>query len=254
MIDVLARAVREGGRVAREMFLRNEGLEAILDRGVDVTRRADLAVQEAVLEVLRSELPSASVLTEESGWVRWGSGGPVVVVDPLDGSGNYVLGIPHFAVMAAAGGPGSVEVGDMTHAAVYLPMLDLLFAADPARGVEVNGSRWRRVGREDVVFVELGRSFTLEAVDAPRRLGYKVRSSGCAGCSILAVALGRAVGFIDVRGRLGPWDVAAPLVFGRSNPSFSYWLAGGALGERGRVKIIAGLDGFVERVRQLIPL
>ncbi|WP_258870740.1 inositol monophosphatase family protein [Pyrobaculum aerophilum] len=165
MIDVLAKAVRSGGAVARDYFLKEAGFEVVSRGELDVSRRADLAVEDAVLEVLKAELSGATLLSEERGWVKWGDGGLTLVLDPLDGSGNFALGIPYFAVMIAAGFRAEL-ISQLTHAAIYFPVTDTLYTADPEKGVLRNGSTPPLRASEDVVFVELGKSFSLEAVDA----------------------------------------------------------------------------------------
>ncbi len=246
-VETLAKAAREAGRAVWEMFINGEGLEVERQRGVDVTRRVDATAEDAVFEVLKRELGGFVAVSEERGVVKWGDGDLVVVVDPLDGSGNFSLGIPYFAVMLAAG-VGARRLEELAEAAIYIPAVDRLYTADPKRGVLVNGAPARfRERPEPVVFVELGRGFPLKSLEVPLAAGYKLRSGGCAGCQLLAAALGVVAGYVDIRQRLGPWDVAAPLVVGRFNPRFRHCLRGVQIDHDTRVDVVAGDVEFVEK-------
>jgi myo-inositol-1(or 4)-monophosphatase len=246
-VEVLAKAAREAGRLVWEMFIKGEGLEEVRRGDVDVTRRVDAVAEAAVIEVLRREIGSFTLLAEEAGIVKFGGGDLLVVVDPLDGSGNFALGIPYFAVMLAAG-VGARRLEDLTESAIYIPAADRLYTADPRRGLLVNGVPVKpRERPEPVVFVELGRRFPIKSLQVPLAAGYKLRSGGCAGCQLLASVLGAAAGYVDVRRRLGPWDVAAPLVAGRHNPRFRYCVREADLRHDARVDIVAGHVDFVEK-------
>jgi Archaeal fructose-1,6-bisphosphatase and related enzymes of inositol monophosphatase family len=87
-VEVLAKAAREAGRLVWEMFIKGEGLEEVRRGDVDVTRRVDAAAEAAVIEVLRREIGSFTLLAEEAGIVKFGEGDMLVVVDPLDARGT----------------------------------------------------------------------------------------------------------------------------------------------------------------------
>jgi len=251
-VEVLAKAVREAGRVVWEMFINGEGVDVERRREGDVTRRVDAEAESVVLEVLKTELGDFTAVSEEIGVVKRGNGDLVAVVDPLDGSGNFSLGIPYFAVMVAAGARAK-RLEDLTEAAIYMPAVDRLYTADPRRGVLINGAPARfRETPEPTVFVELGRRFSLKTLEAPLSAGYKVRSGGCAGCQLLAAAMGVVAGYIDIRQRLGPWDVAAPLVVGRYNARFRYCIKGDLIDPGTRVDVVGGDVEFVEKMCSLI--
>jgi myo-inositol-1(or 4)-monophosphatase len=217
LLDVVRRAARAGALAALEEAERGGGEEAGRGSGGDVSLRGDLAAERAVVEELRRRLPSFKLVTEEAGELSFGEGGPVVVVDPLDGSRNYKRGIPFFATaVAAAHGP---TVGDLAAAAVYAPLLGLEFYAERGRGAFLNGRRLAvRPSERPVVAVNA----TPKASFLPHALalalsaeGFVIRMLGAASLELALVASGGVDAYVD------PWfaarvvDLAASLLIAR---------------------------------------
>ncbi len=100
-----------------------------------VVCEADLASEQYVLKRLRAALPQAGVISEESGWIG-GSSEYTWVVDPLDGTSNFVAGLPWFGVQA-----GLLRAGQPVLAAMYLPVEDTLYISEIGQGVFRNGKR-----------------------------------------------------------------------------------------------------------------
>lgn len=231
---------------------REGGGEAVVRRGdVDVTRLADQEAEEAALSALREEFPEgAYVVSEESGVARWGDERYLILVDPLDGSENFFAKVPLFAVAVAGGVYRKGTLEDVKEAVLYLPATGDVYAVDGGE-VRLNGASLSPVqSPRGVALVELGAKFPREHVEIPQALGLKIRSLGCATYSAFLAALGYVDLFIDLRRRLGPWDVAPALAAGLHNPAFQAWLADGYALDR-RVAVIAGKKPQVQEAVKL---
>jgi myo-inositol-1(or 4)-monophosphatase len=214
LTEIVRRAARAGARAALEEVGHGGGEEAGRGKGGDVSLRGDLAAERAVVEELKRWLPSFKLVTEEAGELSFGQGGPVVVVDPLDGSRNYKRGIPFFATsVAAAVGP---TIEDVVAAAVYAPLLDLEFYAERGNGAFLNGRKLSvKPSEQPVVAVNA----TPKAFFLPHLLaltlsteGFVVRMLGAASLELAFVASGGVDAYLD------PWfavrvvDLAASLL------------------------------------------
>ncbi|AFA39814.1 Archaeal fructose-1,6-bisphosphatase and related enzymes of inositol monophosphatase family [Pyrobaculum oguniense TE7] len=242
---MLAKLLRVAERTKAVVLRRYEegGGDVVVRRGdVDVTKAADAEAEEAALRALREEFPEgALVIAEESGEVRWGDERHVIYLDPLDGSENFFAGIPLFAVALAGGRYKSGDLADLEVAVIALPKTDEVFTAS-AEGVFLNGSPLPITDGSSVALVELGRDYPQIQLEIPRVLGLKARSLGCATYSALLAALGRVALFLDLRYRLGVWDVAPALVFGRHNKKFKAYVRTKGL----RVSVVAGESSLAD--------
>lgn len=124
---LLERAVRTAGAAIRKKFWTVTTGRQKRDPS-DLVTKADLASERIVLAVLRKHFPSWSVRSEEHGWIRHTS--PFrFVLDPLDGTFNFVLGVPQFSVSLAL-----LHDEDIVTGFVYHPMLDVLYQAHRSQG------------------------------------------------------------------------------------------------------------------------
>lgn len=130
----LIAAAKAGGEILRRRF-GNHGRVSRKSTAADVQTEADLEAERVILEELGRAFPDASIVAEESGR-RDGSSRQTLVVDPLDGTNNFVLGIPHFAVSLAL-----LEAGQLAAAVVHQPILRQTFWASRAGGAWQDGAR-----------------------------------------------------------------------------------------------------------------
>lgn len=241
---------------AREVLLKVAGEAAALLRDYACTERfterlggerirADVESESYIIDALRAEGFRGTVVSEEAGRVELGSGGGVVLVDPLDGSSNYSNCIPWAAVSLAYAPPGVRGVRGVTAGVVHP-----VFHGDP---VSFEGGMCFLGGvparpREPPAKMLFVYMESREAMDAVARvfqeLGRpKVRSLGSAALEMAYAALGRAAAFVDIRSRLRNVDVAAAL---------GVTLAcGGDVLRPGGAPLDVGVDG-VERVGAVI--
>jgi myo-inositol-1(or 4)-monophosphatase len=201
---------REAGRVLMTHFGR---VTAEAKGRVDFVTEADRAAESYLLGRIRAEFPEDAILSEESGvsgadasaeW-RW-------VVDPLDGTTNFLHTFPHFCVSI-----GLEKHGVGVSGVVYQPCTGELFEAPPSGGAFVNGQPLHASGAErlaDCLFVtgfpydrRQRVDFLLERVRRALMTGHGLRRSGSAALDLCFVAAGR----VDVYWEFGtrPWDVAA---------------------------------------------
>ncbi len=211
--DVLAvanRAAHEAGAILMQHFGQ---LSQIRHKSaVDLVTEADLASEAAIVKMIRTSFPQHNILAEEGDYeaaanpeFRW-------VIDPLDGTTNYVHGLPLFAVSIAFQIKGITELG-----IVFNPALNELFMAQRGRGATLNGQPLQvsDVGHISEALLVTGfpytrdkiftRSFDLFASLYPMCQG--VRRLGAAALDCCYVAAGRFDAFYEAN--LQPWDICA---------------------------------------------
>jgi len=208
----LAKAIAiEGGNLAVSMReAQRDGFRQRMGHQ-DFVTAADLAVESLVRRCIQERFPEDSVLGEEQGIS--GSRDSVWIVDPIDGTTNYMRGMPECAVSIVYCKGGSLGFG-----AIYAPDIATLGAARKGQGATLNTAVARVSGcdREQDALVLLGRSDRegggryVNCIKAVLAHGMEYRRNGSAAYSLLAVAAGRAEAYYEAH--LNPWDVAAGLV------------------------------------------
>lgn len=207
------------GRLAREaggLLLSRRDMEmgtGTKSSPTDLVTRADRAAERLVLDGIHAARPQDSVLGEEGG-SRAGSSDVRWIVDPLDGTVNYVYGVPAFGVSIATEVAGRVVAG-----AVYDPSHDLLYDAVLGAGARCSGVPLRCSGAASLGLSLIGTGFAYVA-DRRARQGRvlagllpavrDIRRFGAAALDLCWVGAGRLDGFYEVG--LEPWDVAAGLL------------------------------------------
>jgi myo-inositol-1(or 4)-monophosphatase len=214
-LNVMLRTARKAGRGLLKDFAEVEQLQVSTKGPGDFVSRADRQAERVIREALQEARPTYGFVGEEGGEVagedptrRW-------IVDPLDGTTNFLHGLPHWAVSIALEHKGQIVAG-----VIYDPVKDEMFFAEKGLGAFLNESRLRVSGRTrmmESVFatgVPFGARRDLPATLAdmarlmPQCAG--VRRFGAAALDLAYVAAGRYEGYWE-RG-LMPWDMAAGLV------------------------------------------
>jgi myo-inositol-1(or 4)-monophosphatase len=179
----------------------------------DLVTDADRASEAVILEVIRSAFPAHRYLAEESGRAEGGDEGqPMWIIDPLDGTTNFVHGLPHFAVSVAAAVGGRPVVG-----VVLDPIKNDVFTAVQGGGTRWNGAPCRVSQRQGLAGALLTTGFPFRArhllepylaIFHDVFLGSKaIRRPGAAALDLAYVAAGIFDGFFEFQ--LSPWDIAA---------------------------------------------
>ena len=211
MLNIAVRAARRAGSVINRAALAGGGLQVRSKRANDFVTEVDRAAEAAILEIVRKAYPAHAILAEESGAsaggeeYRW-------IIDPLDGTTNFIHGFPQYAVSIGVEHHGALE-----HAVVYDPVRDELFTASKGRGAFLNDRRIRvskcaRLGDALVgtgfPFKELARAdLYLRQLRSLMEKSSGVRRAGAAALDLAYVACGRLDAFWELG--LSPWDMAA---------------------------------------------
>ena len=209
--NVAVMAARRGGSVLLRHLNRLDKLRVEKKGHNDFVSDADRAAEAAVIEVIHKHYPDHAILAEESGVT--GDSDTVWVIDPLDGTTNYLHGFPQFCVSVAVRVKGRVEAG-----AVYDPMRQELFAASRGNGATLDDRKIRVSGRTELEHALIGTGFPFRQQDMDMgpylaMLGKVVRHTsgvrrpGAAALDLCYVAAGRLDAFWEIG--LKAWDLAA---------------------------------------------
>lgn len=214
-LNIMMKAARKAGRSLIKDFREVENLQVSMKGAGDFVSRADLAAEKIVKEELMGARPTYGWLAEEGGEEEGQDPTRRWIVDPLDGTTNYLHGLPHWAVSIALEHKGQIVTG-----VIYDPAKDELFFAEKGEGAFMNDSRLRVSGRSAMIesIFATGVPFGGRA-DLPETLQDLARlMPGCAGVrrwgsaalDMAYVAAGRYDGFWERR--LHIWDLAAGLI------------------------------------------
>ncbi len=242
--DLALAVAREAGDLV--VRLRREGVEVAGTKSspIDIVTEADQASERLVRDRLLEARPDDGIVGEE-GSSSAGSSGVVWIVDPIDGTVNYLYGLPHFAVSIAAEVDGEVVAG-----VVLAPELGLEYVATPGAGATCNGQpiRCRPVVPLDQRLI--GTGFSYEQPARTRQAGYiaellprvrDLRRLGSCALDICAVATGSLDAYVEEGAHI--WDhAAAGLVVAEAGGTLE--VTRSSVGKR--VLICAPDDGFAE--------
>ena len=260
LITVMERAVRKAAPRIRRDFGEVEQLQVSRKGPADFVSMADKRAEQTLVEELRKARPDWGFHMEEGGTIAGDPSKPRWIIDPIDGTSNFLHGIPHFAVSIAVEEPkpGGGR-GEITQGLVYQPLTDESFWAEKGRGAWLNERRLRVSSRRDLADAliatgipylghgDLGRwTRILEAV-APNVAG--IRRFGSAALDLAWVAAGRYDGFWEEH--LEYWDIAAGVLLVREAGGFVTDFKGAdrAL-DTGQV--LASNDGLQTRLHKLV--
>ncbi|GAB2557727.1 inositol monophosphatase family protein [Rhodanobacter koreensis] len=189
---------------------RIDGLNIVEKQQLDFVSEVDKLAEAEIIKELRRAYPDHAILAEESGAI--GKGPLTWVIDPLDGTHNYLRGIPHFSVSIAL-----LEKGVPVHAVVFDPLRDELYTASKGDGAYINDRRMRVSKRENLGGAMIATGFPFRQrehlgpqLDMTRAIlgqAEDIRRSGSAALDLAYVAAGRYDGYFEIG--LKPWDMAA---------------------------------------------
>ncbi|MEW8506523.1 MAG: inositol-1-monophosphatase [Candidatus Thiodiazotropha sp.] len=210
MLTIAVRAAREAGRVITRNFNRLDRL-SVSDKGNnDFVSEVDRNAEAVIINLLREKYPDHAILAEESG--KQGRDDHIWIIDPLDGTTNFLHGLPQFAVSIALKIKGRLEVG-----VVYDPVSEEMYTASRGEGALLNDRKIRVSGRKGLDGALLGTGlpyrdfrFTdnyMGMLKALIRDSAGVRRPGSAALDFAYVAAGRTDGFWELG--LKEWDFAA---------------------------------------------
>jgi myo-inositol-1(or 4)-monophosphatase len=211
-VTIATRAARAAGELIVRHLDRLHTLEVERKGRHDYVSQVDRLAEEAIVRELRHAWPDAAILGEEGGERGPPKARRVWVIDPLDGTSNFLRGIPHFAVSIAL-----IEHGQVADGVVFDPVRNELFTASRGGGALLNGKRLRVSARAQLDGALLATGFPfrepehlpahLEMVRRVLEKAEDLRRTGSAALDLAWVACGRLDGYFEYG--LAPWDMAA---------------------------------------------
>jgi len=214
MLNMAQKAAHSGANVILRAIDRLENVRFSSKEAKDYVSEVDRAAEEAILSVLRKSYPKHSFLSEECGAIGAQDAEHLWIIDPLDGTTNFLRGVPHFAISIAC-----LKNGRLEHALVLDPIRQEEFSASRGKGAVLNGRKLRVSKRLDLneALLATGFPFRLEqlknideylAIFKALSLDTAgIRRAGAASLDLAYVAAGRFDGFWE--SSLAKWDIAA---------------------------------------------
>ena len=210
MLNTAVKAARRAGTIINRASQNLDILAVTEKTAKDYVSEVDRAAEDAIIRVLTEAYPTHAVLAEESG--ASGKSEFQWIIDPLDGTTNYLHGFPQYAVSIAL-----MHKGVLSQAVIYDPVRNDLFTASRGRGAYLNDKRLRISKRSKLQQSLIGTGFPFREfshIDTYlamfRDLTQKtsgLRRAGAATLDLAYVAAGRLDGFWEFG--LSPWDMAA---------------------------------------------
>ena len=220
LITVMTRAVRKAAPRLRRDFGEVEQLQVSKKGPADFVSMADKRAETTLIEELRNARPDWAILSEEAGMIEGDPTKPRWVIDPLDGTSNFLHGIPHFAISIAVEDRKPNGTTEISHGLVYQPLTDESFWAEKGRGAWLHDRRLRVSGRKylDEALIGTGLPHAgrgdvsswsrIYGAIGPEVSG--IRRNGAASLDLAWVAAGRFDGFWE--DDLDIWDSAAGIL------------------------------------------
>jgi len=214
MLNIAVKAARRAGQIINRASMDVGHLKVSVKQQSDFVTEVDRAAEAAIIDTLREAYPQHAILAEESGATAGSKGDSEYqwIIDPLDGTTNFIHGFPQYAVSI-----GLAHKGSMAQAVVYDPTRNELFTASKGGGAYLNDKRLRVSKRDKLAEALIGTGFPyrmFDHVDAYLAIFKEMtqksagmRRAGAAALDLAYVAAGRLDGFWEFG--LSPWDMAA---------------------------------------------
>ncbi|MBU9812477.1 inositol-1-monophosphatase [Rahnella sp. C60] len=211
MLTIAVRAARKAGNLIAKHYETPDSVESTQKGTNDFVTNVDRDAEHMIIDVIRKSYPKHTIISEECGELEGEDKDVQWIIDPLDGTTNFVKRFPHFAVSIAVRIKGRTEV-----AVVYDPMRNELFTATRGQGAQLNGYRLRGTHAKDLDGTILATGFPFKAKQHATSYMNVVgklftecadfRRTGSAALDLAYVAAGRVDGFFEIA--LKPWDFA----------------------------------------------
>ena len=199
-LNVMIKAAEKASKILIRDFGEIEKLQVSKKGPSDFVTNSDLRVEKIIIEELRKAKPNYSIISEEKGLEICADKENLWIIDPIDGTINFLHGIPHFAISIALKSRNEIISG-----IIFDPIKDEIFFAEKDNGAYFNNHRIRVSKKNDIdsCLFGLGGKFNNE----PK---FTNRKSGCAALDMAYVASGRYDGYFQKNLKI--WDIAAGIV------------------------------------------
>ena len=256
-VNIAVRAARRAGDIIQRATLHMDELTVTTKSQNDYVSEVDKNAEEAIISIIRKAFPDHDILAEESGSDDSHNSDFQWIIDPLDGTTNFLHQFPQYSVSIACKYKGRLE-----HAVVFDPQKDELFTATRGQGAQLNGRRIRVSQQRGLEGALLGTGFPFKSernLDIYLEMFRSMivptaglRRAGSAALDLAYVAAGRLDGFWELG--LNPWDMAAGILLIQEAGGLVSDIEGGhRFLETGHV-IAANPKVFKEMVKTLHPM
>ena len=230
MTNIALRAARRAGDFIAQAFDRPDERKIDTKSRNDFVSDVDRDAEAMIIKTILAVYPDHNILAEESG-ITNNNSDVTWIIDPLDGTLNFIQGIPHFAVSI-----GVQQGNHLAHGVIYDPIRREEFIASRGYGAQLNSKRIRvsqRTKLEDCVLgtgippatIETRLDQYMRSLQTLTGTCRGIRRAGCASLDLAYVAAGRTDGFWEMG--LSQWDIAAGIVMIREAGGFVADLSGG---------------------------
>jgi myo-inositol-1(or 4)-monophosphatase len=260
-VNVMIKAARAGGNILLRHLARLEAIEVVEKDRMDYASEIDTLAEEAIVKELRRAHPDYTVLGEEGGQQKGNRGASrfTWVIDPLDGTSNYLHGIPHWCVSIAL-----CEAAEPVHAVIFDPLRNELFTASRGGGAQLNGHRIRVSERKELEGAMLATGFAprerkrveaqLDCIKSLLVHAEDIRRGGSAALDLAYVAASRFDGYFEAG--VKAWDIAAGVLLVREAGGRVCDFRGAALGpmhiDTGSRQIVAANVRIIEPLQKTL--
>lgn len=210
LLNIALKAARKAGNIIMRYADRLDTISPVEKRLNDFVTEVDKQAESIIIQTIRQAYPQHAILSEESG--PQGESDYCWIIDPLDGTTNYIHGFPHYAISIAVSHKGRVEQG-----LIFDPLKQETFMANRGEGARLNDRRIRVSKKAELQGSLLGTGFShhhpesiashLQTLHEFFPVAAGVRRAGAVTLDLAYVAAGRLDGFWELG--LSPWDVAA---------------------------------------------
>ena len=199
-LNIMIKASEKASKILIRDFGEVEKLQVSKKGPADFVTNSDLKTEKIIIEELKKAKPNYSIISEENGIEKNKDKDNTWIIDPIDGTVNFLHGVPHFAISLALKSNDEIISG-----LIFDPIKNEMFYAEKNNGAFFNNQRIRVSKKSDLnncLFVTGGK--IINEIDLP------YRKSGCAALDLAYVASGRYDGYFQKN--LNLWDIAAGIV------------------------------------------
>ena len=209
IINIFEKAAKKAGKILIRDFGEIENLQIESKSIGDFVTNADIKVEKSLLETLKYYFPNYSYITEESGKVMGDEN--TIIIDPIDGTSNFIHGIPHVGIIIA-----KMTNNEITDGIIYNPILNEFFWSSKGKGSWCNNKRLRVSNRRVLSECLIGTGLPfgqriykgyLNEIDEILKTTAGIRRLGAAGIDLAYLAAGKIDGFWEKD--LNLWDISA---------------------------------------------
>jgi myo-inositol-1(or 4)-monophosphatase len=213
-LKIIENTILKAGKILSRDFGEIENLQVSKKGPGNFVTSSDLKVERILIEEFQKTLPQHSIMSEERGYIAGTSDKYTFIIDPIDGTSNFMRGIPYFCISVGLQEKLANGKKQIVAAGIYAPALNELYLAEKGEGATVNGRRLvvsNRDNFEDASFACYISKFNpqrrAQDLDSLNKFITNIRILGSAAMELAFVSAGKLDGMWHCN--LKPWDIAA---------------------------------------------